>query len=84
MGAYKFAVPHIAHVSELCFKYQVSKRHRMLQYKNPFAREVEKGNTINLWDGQRRLTACFHLFIDKAAMARRGCRRVRAGANEPS
>lgn len=48
--AYKFAILHFAHFVELVFKYYVTLSHPLLIYRNPFARDVHKQNTIGLWD----------------------------------
>ncbi len=48
--AYKFAVLHFTHSLELLFKYYVTQSHPLLIYKNPFSKNIEKENTIGLWD----------------------------------
>lgn len=48
--AYKFAVLHFAHSLELLFKYYVAQSHPLLIYKNPFSKNIERENTIGLWD----------------------------------
>lgn len=49
-NAYKFAVLHFAHSLELLFKYYVAQSHPLLVYKNPFSKNIEKENTIGLWE----------------------------------
>lgn len=48
--AYKFAIIHFAHFLELLFKYYVTQSHPLLIYKNPFAKDVERQQTIGLWE----------------------------------
>jgi hypothetical protein len=48
--AYKFAVLHMAHFIELVFKHHVAEKHPLLIYKDPFAKKLDKGKTIGLWD----------------------------------
>jgi hypothetical protein len=48
--SYKFAVLHFAHSLELLFKFYVTQSHPLLIYKNPFSKNIEKENTISLWD----------------------------------
>lgn len=48
--AYKFAILHYAHFLELLFKHYVAKAHPLLIYKNPFAANLRKTQTIGLWE----------------------------------
>jgi hypothetical protein len=48
--SYKFAVLHMSHFMELIFKHHIHQRHHLLIYKNPFAVNVDKNQTITLWD----------------------------------
>lgn len=48
--AYKFAILHFAHFLELLFKHYVTQAHPLLIYKNPFAANLEKQQTIGLWE----------------------------------
>lgn len=47
---YKFAILHYAHFLELLFKYYVTQAHPLLIFKNPFSKNIEKENTIGLWE----------------------------------
>jgi DNA-directed RNA polymerase subunit RPC12/RpoP/exonuclease VII small subunit len=49
--AYKFCVQHVSHFFELLLKYYVTKAHRLLVYKNPFAKKIDdESQTIGLHD----------------------------------
>lgn len=48
--AYKFAILHFAHFLELLFKHYVTQAHPLLIYKNPFAANLDKQQTIGLWE----------------------------------
>lgn len=48
--SYKFAILHFAHFLELLFKHYVTQAHPLLIYKNPFAANLEKQQTIGLWE----------------------------------
>ena len=48
--AYKFAILNYSHFLELLFKHYVAQAHPLLIYKNPFARNVRKSQTIGLWE----------------------------------
>lgn len=48
--AYKFAILHFSHFLELLFKHYVTQAHPLLVYKNPFAPNLEKQQTIGLWE----------------------------------
>ncbi len=48
--AYKFAILHFSHFLELILKHHISQHHPLLIYKNPFAKNIEKEQTIGLWE----------------------------------
>lgn len=48
--AYKFSVLHFSHFFELLFKHYVTLSHPLLIYKNPFSKNLQKENTIGLWE----------------------------------
>lgn len=50
ISAYKFSILHFSHFFELLFKYYVTQAHPLLIYKNPFSKNIEKENTIGLWE----------------------------------
>jgi DNA-directed RNA polymerase subunit RPC12/RpoP len=48
--SYKFAVLHMAHFIELVFKHHISSKHHLLIFKDPFAKKLNRNQTIGLWE----------------------------------
>lgn len=49
-GAFKFAILHFSHFIELLLKHYVTLSHPLLIYKNPFSKNIQKENTIGVWE----------------------------------
>lgn len=49
-NAYKFCVQHLSHFLELLLKYQVTKTHHLLIYKNPFKKITQDSLVIGMRD----------------------------------
>ncbi|UTW02211.1 hypothetical protein KDX31_12665 [Amphritea atlantica] len=50
LKSFKFSILNFSHFFELALKYYVSQSHELLIYKNPFSKNIEKENTIGIWD----------------------------------
>jgi len=50
LKSFKFSILNFSHFFELILKYYVSQSHELLIYKNPFSKNIEKENTIGVWD----------------------------------
>lgn len=49
-AAYKFAILHFAHFTELLLKHCVAQAHPLLVYRDPFKKRLQESKTIGLWD----------------------------------
>lgn len=49
-SGFKFAILHLPHSLDLLFKHYISQVHPLLLYKNPFSKNLEREQTIRMWE----------------------------------